>query len=371
MKIILFLALITLATCELYHYQECVRGTTVLLKEPCSSGTYEGNSPFHPLADNKFALTCFSTQFAFACPDGVKHVYQLRARSVSPKLFIRQEEVQELYSPIFLIVAAIVFITLCFTLKRKTELNFDLLKLAGDVESNPGPMAQSKHGLTKEMTMKYRMEGCVDGHKFVITGEGIGYPFKGKQAINLCVVEGGPLPFAEDILSAAFMYGNRVFTEYPQDIVDYFKNSCPAGYTWDRSFLFEDGAVCICNADITVSVEENCMYHESKFYGVNFPADGPVMKKMTDNWEPSCEKIIPVPKQGILKGDVSMYLLLKDGGRLRCQFDTVYKAKSVPRKMPDWHFIQHKLTREDRSDAKNQKWHLTEHAIASGSALPE
>lgn len=74
MKIILFLALITLATCELYHYQECVRGTTVLLKEPCSSGTYEGNSPFHPLADN-----------------------------------------------IFLIVAAIVFITLCFTLKRKTE----------------------------------------------------------------------------------------------------------------------------------------------------------------------------------------------------------------------------------------------------------
>nr|QYP49466.1 ORF7a protein [Severe acute respiratory syndrome coronavirus 2]QYV65661.1 ORF7a protein [Severe acute respiratory syndrome coronavirus 2]QZB72521.1 ORF7a protein [Severe acute respiratory syndrome coronavirus 2]QZB74838.1 ORF7a protein [Severe acute respiratory syndrome coronavirus 2]QZB78257.1 ORF7a protein [Severe acute respiratory syndrome coronavirus 2] len=114
MKIILFLALITLATCELYHYQECVRGTTVLLKEPCSSGTYEGNSPFHP-------LTCFSTQFAFACPDGVKHVYQLRARSASPKLFIRQEEVQELYSPIFLIVAAIVFITLCFTLKRKIE----------------------------------------------------------------------------------------------------------------------------------------------------------------------------------------------------------------------------------------------------------
>nr|UFY04587.1 ORF7a protein [Severe acute respiratory syndrome coronavirus 2]UGC08153.1 ORF7a protein [Severe acute respiratory syndrome coronavirus 2] len=114
MKIILFLALITLATCELYHYQECVRGTTVLLKEPCSSGTYEGNSPFHPLADNKF-------EFVFACPDGVKHVYQLRARSASPKLFIRQEEVQELYSPIFLIVAAIVFITLCFTLKRKIE----------------------------------------------------------------------------------------------------------------------------------------------------------------------------------------------------------------------------------------------------------
>nr|ACD03134.1 red fluorescent protein [Zoanthus sp. EB-2008] len=229
-------------------------------------------------------------------------------------------------------------------------------------------MAHSKHGLTNDMTMKFRMEGCVDGHQFVITGHGNGNPFTGEQTINLCVDKGGPLPFSEDILSAAFDYGNRLFTEYPQGIVDYFKNSCPAGYTWQRSFLFEDGAVCIASADI--SVKENCIHHYSTFYGVNFPVDGPVMKKVTYNWEPSCEKIIPIPSQEILKGDVSMYLLLKDGGRYRCQFDTIYKAKSKPKVMPDWHFIQHKLTREDRSDAKNQKWQLVEHAVASRSALP-
>ena len=62
--------------------------------------------------------------------------------------------------------------------------------------------------------------------------------------------EGRPLPFSEDILSAVFTYGNRIFADYPQDIVDYFKNSCPAGYTWTRSFLFEDGAVAIASADI-------------------------------------------------------------------------------------------------------------------------
>nr|AHY86315.1 Y-GECO1f [synthetic construct] len=144
---------------------------------------------------------------------------------------------------------------------------------------------QSKHGLKEEMTVKYHMEGCVNGHKFVITGEGIGNPFKGKQTANLCVIEGGPLPFSEDILSPGFKYGDRIFTEYPQDIVDYFKNSCPEGYTWERSFFYEDGAVCRCNADITVSEKENCIYHKSIFYGVNFPADGPVMKKMTTNWE--------------------------------------------------------------------------------------
>nr|ACD03133.1 green fluorescent protein [Zoanthus sp. EB-2008] len=231
-------------------------------------------------------------------------------------------------------------------------------------------MAYSKQGLTDNMTMKYQMEGCVDGHQFVITGHGKGNPFTGKQTLNLCVDKGGPLPFSEDILSAVFTYGNRIFADYPQDIDDYFKNSCPAGYTWTRSFLFEDGAVAIASADIRLSVQEKCFHHVSRFYGVNFPADGPVMKKMTTDWEPSTEKIIPVPSQGILKGDASMYLLLKDGGRYRCQFDSVYKAKSKPKVMPDWHFIQHKLTREDRSDAKNQKWQLVEHASASRSALP-
>lgn len=62
MKIILFLALITLATCELYHYQECVRGTTVLLKEPCSSGTYEGNSNFSYCCGNSVYNTLLHTQ---------------------------------------------------------------------------------------------------------------------------------------------------------------------------------------------------------------------------------------------------------------------------------------------------------------------
>ena len=76
--------------------------------------------------------------------------------------------------------------------------------------------------------------------------------FRGKQTINLCVEEGGPLPFSVDVLSAAFAYGNRCITKYPDGIVDYFKNSCPAGYTWERSFIFEGDAVCTASADITV-----------------------------------------------------------------------------------------------------------------------
>ena len=72
--------------------------------------------------------------------------------------------------------------------------------------------------------------------------------------------EGGPLPFSVDILSAVFLYGNRCFTKYPSNIVDYFKNSCPAGYKWERSLLFEDGAVCTASADIKLRYINSLMH---------------------------------------------------------------------------------------------------------------
>ena len=67
---------------------------------------------------------------------------------------------------------------------------------------------------------------------------------RGTQTINLTVTNGGPLPFAYDILTAAFEYGNRVFTQYPPDIPDYFKQTFPDGYSWERTMEFEDGAKC-------------------------------------------------------------------------------------------------------------------------------
>ena len=41
--------------------------------------------------------------------------------------------------------------------------------------------------------------------------------------MDLTVIEGGPLPFAYDILTTVFQYGNRAFVKYPKDIPDYFK----------------------------------------------------------------------------------------------------------------------------------------------------
>ena len=56
-------------------------------------------------------------------------------------------------------------------------------------------------------------------------------------------------------------------------------------------------------------VGEEFMY-TIRFDGVNFPGNGPVMQKNTVKWQPSTE--IMYMRDGVLKGDVNMTLLLKD-----------------------------------------------------------
>ncbi|QWN56207.1 ORF7a [Betacoronavirus sp. RsYN04] len=117
------LVLITAAYASEYHYQDCVRGTTVLLKEPCPGVTYEGNTPYHPLPDNRLALSCVSTLFTFTCASGERHEFRIRARTFTPRLLSQSADIvqQDLHTPIFLIVVVLVFIIFCFSLKVKSE----------------------------------------------------------------------------------------------------------------------------------------------------------------------------------------------------------------------------------------------------------
>nr|AAO61603.1 green fluorescent protein [Montastraea cavernosa] len=215
-----------------------------------------------------------------------------------------------------------------------------------------------------DMKIKLRMEGAVNGHNFVIEGEGKGKPFEGTQTINLTVKEGGPLPFAYDILTAAFQYGNRAFTKYPRDIADYFKQSFPEGYSWERSMTYEDQGICIIKSDIRM--EGDCFIYEIRYDGVNFPPSGPVMQKKTLKWEPSTEKMYV--RDGVLKGDVNMALLLEGGGHYRCDFRSTYKAKKRVQ-LPDYHFVDHRIEILSHDNDYNTV-KLSENAEARYSMLP-
>ena len=67
----------------------------------------------------------------------------------------------------------------------------------------------------------------------------------------------------------------------------------------------------------------DCFFYEIRFDGVNFPANSPVMQKKTVKWEPCTEEMYV--RDGVLKGDLNMALLLEGGGHFRCDLKTTYK----------------------------------------------
>ena len=70
-------------------------------------------------------------------------------------------------------------------------------------------------------------------------------------------------------------------------------------------------------------MEGDTIYNEIiRFHGVNFPPNSPVMQKKTIKWEPSTEKLFE--RDGVLKSDINMALLLEGGGHFRCNFTTTY-----------------------------------------------
>nr|AHJ81042.1 luciferase-mApple fusion protein [AAV expression vector pTR-UF50-BC] len=225
----------------------------------------------------------------------------------------------------------------------KQTLNFDLLKLAGDVESNPGPMVskgeENNMAIIKEfMRFKVHMEGSVNGHEFEIEGEGEGRPYEAFQTAKLKVTKGGPLPFAWDILSPQFMYGSKVYIKHPADIPDYFKLSFPEGFRWERVMNFEDGGIIHVNQDS--SLQDGVFIYKVKLRGTNFPSDGPVMQKKTMGWEASEERMYP--EDGALKSEIKKRLKLKDGGHYAAEVKTTYKAKK-PVQLPGAYIVDIKL----------------------------
>ena len=72
-----------------------------------------------------------------------------------------------------------------------------------------------------------------------------------------------------------------------------------------------------------IRLEGDTFFNKVRFYGVNFPPNGPVMQKRTVKWESSTEKMYF--RDGVLTGDITMALLLKGDAHYRCDFRTTYK----------------------------------------------
>nr|ABY85256.1 GFP protein [synthetic construct] len=218
-------------------------------------------------------------------------------------------------------------------------------------------------GLQEIMSFKVNLEGVVNNHVFTMEGCGKGNILFGNQLVQIRVTKGAPLPFAFDILSPAFQYGNRTFTKYPEDISDFFIQSFPAGFVYERTLRYEDGGLVEIRSDINL-IEEMFVYRV-EYKGRNFPNDGPVMKKTITGLQPSFEVVYM--NDGVLVGQVILVYRLNSGKFYSCHMRTLMKSKGVVKDFPEYHFIQHRLEKTYVEDGGFVEQHET--AIAQLTSL--
>nr|AOY07814.1 mMaroon1 [synthetic construct] len=221
-------------------------------------------------------------------------------------------------------------------------------------------MVSKGEELIKEnMHTKLYLTGTVNNHYFECTAEGEGKPYEGTQTNRIKVVRGGPLPFAFDILAPCFMYGSKTFINHPPDIPDYFKQSFPEGFTWERTTVYEDGGTLTATQD--TSLQDGCLIYNVQVRGENFPSNGPVMQKKTLGWEASTETLYPA--DGSLEGRLDWALKLVGGGHLHCRLETTYRSKKPAKnlKMPGVYFIDRRLERIKEADNET---YVEQHEVA-------
>uniref|UniRef100_UPI0001E070E1 LSSmKate2 red fluorescent protein n=1 Tax=synthetic construct TaxID=32630 RepID=UPI0001E070E1 len=219
---------------------------------------------------------------------------------------------------------------------------------------------RSMSELIKEnMHMKLYMEGTVNNHHFKCTSEGEGKPYEGTQTMRIKVVEGGPLPFAFDILATSFMYGSYTFINHTQGIPDFFKQSFPEGFTWERVTTYEDGGVLTATQD--TSLQDGCLIYNVKIRGVNFTSNGPVMQKKTLGWEAGTEMLYPA--DGGLEGRSDDALKLVGGGHLICNLKSTYRSKKPAKnlKVPGVYYVDRRLERIKEADKET---YVEQHEVA-------
>jgi len=94
------------------------------------------------------------------------------------------------------------------------------------------------------------IEGTINGgNKFYIEGKGMGNAQEGYQK-GKWVCKSGKMPIPWSLLCPTLQYGFLVFAKYPNGIPNFYVQSMPEGFAYDRTLTFEDDGVVTSHHDI-------------------------------------------------------------------------------------------------------------------------
>lgn len=258
--------------------------------------------------------------------------------------------------------------------KRKVgsgATNFSLLKQAGDVEENPGPMVSKGEELfTGVVPILVELDGDVNGHKFSVSGEGEGDATYGKLTLKfICTT--GKLPVPWPTLVTTLTYGVQCFSRYPDHMKqhDFFKSAMPEGYVQERTIFFKDDGNYKTRAE--VKFEGDTLVNRIELKGIDFKEDGNILgHKLEYNYNSHNVYIMADKQKNGIKVNFKIRHNIEDGSvQLADHYQQNTPIGDGPVLLPDNHYLSTQSALSKDPNEKRDHMVLLEFVTAAGITL--
>nr|AZL87759.1 MS2-SUMMV-CS(S)-cNOT7-EBFP2 [Cloning vector p147] len=249
--------------------------------------------------------------------------------------------------------------------------NFSLLKQAGDVEENPGPMVSKGEELfTGVVPILVELDGDVNGHKFSVRGEGEGDATNGKLTLKfICTT--GKLPVPWPTLVTTLSHGVQCFARYPDHMKqhDFFKSAMPEGYVQERTIFFKDDGTYKTRAE--VKFEGDTLVNRIELKGVDFKEDGNILgHKLEYNFNSHNIYIMAVKQKNGIKVNFKIRHNVEDGSvQLADHYQQNTPIGDGPVLLPDSHYLSTQSVLSKDPNEKRDHMVLLEFRTAAGITL--
>lgn len=249
--------------------------------------------------------------------------------------------------------------------------NFSLLKQAGDVEENPGPMVSKGEELfTGVVPILVELDGDVNGHKFSVSGEGEGDATYGKLTLKfICTT--GKLPVPWPTLVTTLTYGVQCFSRYPDHMKqhDFFKSAMPEGYVQERTIFFKDDGNYKTRAE--VKFEGDTLVNRIELKGIDFKEDGNILgHKLEYNYNSHNVYIMADKQKNGIKVNFKIRHNIEDGSvQLADHYQQNTPIGDGPVLLPDNHYLSTQSALSKDPNEKRDHMVLLEFVTAAGITL--
>nr|AEP13896.1 ember [Anthoathecata sp. MH-2011] len=216
---------------------------------------------------------------------------------------------------------------------------------------------QGRALFSNPMTSKTEIDGEINGKKFKVVGEGDS-PGGGDFTMHAYCTT-GELPMSWVVMGSPLQYGFHMFSHYPDEIVHYFQECFPEGYTLTRTLRFEGDGTLTTHHQYQLA--GTCVKAKVSLKGESFDLNGPTMTKTFVEQLPSQVQVFPHADGIRLLSDV---VFVKNDGTTQIAYQdcTVKPLGTRKISLPEFHFLHVQISQ--RKDSSDPRDHVVQREVA-------